>query len=193
MTNLKCPKLIKIMIVGEGGQGIQTVAKLLAKAAFKKGYHSSYIPNFGTEQRGGISLAFLEISCEHIVSPKFDTADVFVIVSSRDIERTLRYIGKETSVIYDKHLVNDDVLKEIKKKSSTVAGIDAFNTAVENFSERSFNIIILGLLTAIVDKDIAGTVKKLMKKKFEKYYKKKPELEKSNNEAFEKGLNLTGK
>jgi 2-oxoglutarate ferredoxin oxidoreductase subunit gamma len=191
MSKLKCPKLIKIMLVGEGGQGIQTVAKLLAKGAFKNKYHASYIPNFGTEQRGGISLSFVQISCKPIISPKFETSDVFVIVSSRDIERTLRYIGPNTSVIYDNHLVTNSVLDEIKKKSHNLAGVDIFDTAVAQFTERSFNIIILGVLTSAVDPDIAPKIKNLMNKKFEKYYKKRPELKKSNEQAFDFGLKLS--
>src|SRR4030042_4155694 len=88
----ECDKSIKILIAGEGGQGVQTISKILAKSAFEAGYHSSYIPNFGTEQRGGISLAYVQASCYGIIYPKFQTADVFVVLSSRDIERSLRYI-----------------------------------------------------------------------------------------------------
>ena len=151
MIKTSCPKTIKIMLVGEGGQGIQTIAKLLAKASFEQGYHSSYIPNFGTEQRGGISIAFIQISCDTIISPKFNTADVFVIVSERNIERTLRYIGSKTSVVYDADLVNNRVVSKMKRNSKDLHPINAFSEATRQLTERSFNIIILGILIGLVD------------------------------------------
>ncbi|PIU02197.1 ketoisovalerate oxidoreductase, partial [Candidatus Shapirobacteria bacterium CG09_land_8_20_14_0_10_49_15] len=52
---------MKIIFAGEGGQGVQVIAEILAKAAFWDGQPSLYIPNFGVEQRGGVSLAFVVI------------------------------------------------------------------------------------------------------------------------------------
>ncbi len=187
----KCPKSLKIMLVGEGGQGIQTVAKVTAKTAFQSDYHVSYIPNFGTEQRGGISIGFVRISCDPIVSPKFQTADVFVIVTSRNFERTLRYIGKKTSVIYDPGFVSAKIQKQLKKKTDTVASVDAFKYATESLTERSFNIVILGLVTGLVDPDMTDKALDVMDEKFDKYYKKKPELKDLNHKAFEYGFKLT--
>ncbi|MBN2100731.1 2-oxoacid:acceptor oxidoreductase family protein [Candidatus Dojkabacteria bacterium] len=179
------------MLVGEGGQGVQTIAKLLAKAAFAKDYHTSYIPNFGTEQRGGISIAFLQVACEEIVSPKFVDPNVFIILSSRDINRTLRYITKNTTVIYDKYLVKKEIVEKLKKQSPTVVGVDAFELATEKLSERSLNILILGILIGFVDCTLIEKITEIMDKKFQKYYDKKPELKKLNHEALTLGLNLT--
>lgn len=190
MSELKCPKALKIILVGEGGQGVQTIALLLAKAASKKGYHTSYIPNFGTEQRGGLSLSFLQVSCDPIVSPKFQTADIFIILSSRNTARTLRYIDRNTNVIYDKTLVDGKTLSKITKFSKNQVPIDAFGTATEKLTERSFNIIILGILTSIVDKELQKEIRDEMNNKFAKYYRKRPKLRDLNNKAFEIGINL---
>lgn len=187
----ECKEGIKVMLVGEGGQGVQTIAKLLARAAFNKGYHSTYIPNFGTEQRGGISISFIKISSKEIVSPKFKFANIFVILTSRNIERTLRYISKDTKVLYDKYLVSKDVLSEISKMTTQTTPAEAFKTATEEMTERNFNIIILGTLTGLVDPDISDNVLSLMDKKFKKYYKKRPELKDLNHKAFNIGFNLT--
>lgn len=192
MSELKCDKALKLIIVGEGGQGVQTVAKLLAKAGFEMGYHTSYIPNFGTEQRGGLSISFVQVSCDEIVSPKFQTADVFILLSSRDTERTLRYIGPETTIIYDRHLVNKKIASRLESMSDKVAGIDAFNTAIDKLTERSLNIIILGTLVGIVDPELIDVVTDQMNQKFKKYYIKRPKLQDLNNKALEIGLNLAG-
>ena len=181
------------MLVGEGGQGIQTVAKLLSRAAFSHGYYVSHIPNFGTEQRGGISIAFVQISKNIIISPKFKTADLFIIVSNRDIDRTLRYIGRHTSVIYDQDLLDEESLKEIQKRTTNTISIDAFNQSTTALTERSFNIILLGILIGLVDPDLKQKVVTVMDTKFKKYYDKKSKLREMNHQALEIGLTLTEK
>lgn len=186
----QCKDGTKVMIVGEGGQGIQTVAKLLARATFDNGYHVTYIPNFGTEQRGGISIAFVKISGKEIVSPKFKFADIFVILTRRNIKRTLPYISTDTQVLYDDYLVSEDVLSEISKRTTKTTAVAAFKTATEELSERTFNIIILGALTGLVDSDVSDNVRSLMDQKFEKYYTKRPELKDLNHKAFDIGLNI---
>ncbi|MBU3957044.1 2-oxoacid:acceptor oxidoreductase family protein [Patescibacteria group bacterium] len=102
---------MKILIAGEGGQGIQTAAQVLAKAAFKEGKNALYIPNFGVEQRGGASIAFLVIDKGPVVYPKFEKADILAILSERVKKRVERYQGPKTEVISDKN--NLIILKKI--------------------------------------------------------------------------------
>ena len=52
--------LTKIVISGEGGQGIQTIAKVLAESFKDSGFYVSYIPQFGPEQRGAPSISFIQ-------------------------------------------------------------------------------------------------------------------------------------
>ena len=98
-------KVIKIAIAGEGGQGVQAIAEILAEAANAAGKNALYIPNFGVEQRGGVSIAFVQISDGEIGSPKFQKADILVPVSPRAIGRTRQYSGKDTIYIYDNSLI----------------------------------------------------------------------------------------
>ncbi len=182
---------LKLILVGEGGQGIQTVAKVLSKAVFSYGYHASFIPNFGTEQRGGLSLAFIQISKADIISPKFRTADLFVITSDRDIERVLRYIGLGTNVLYDPDLVNSSAASRFTRLTPQVVPVRAFYEATQKFTERSFNIILLGILTGLIDTRLSDTVLKEMNSKFEKYYLKAPQLKAQNEQAFNLGLSMT--
>jgi len=190
-NNSRTAASLKIILVGEGGQGIQSVAKILSRAAFGQKYHASYIPNFGTEQRGGISLSFVQISHRPIVSPKFKYADLFVIVLNRDIDRILRYISPQTHVLYDTDLLKKSTVGKISQRSQNILPIPAFHEATTTFSERSFNVIILGILTGLVDKKLRRAVITGMDTKFEKYYKKDASLEKMNHAAFETGFKMT--
>ena len=102
---------MKILIAGEGGQGIQTAAQVLARAAFKEGKNALYIPNFGVEQRGGASIAFLTIDKAPVVYPKFEKADILAILSEKVKKRVKKYQGPKTKVISEKN--NLLILKKI--------------------------------------------------------------------------------
>lgn len=109
--------ILKILLAGEGGQGIQSIAEILAEAANTEGKEALYIPNFGVEQRGGISMAYLQItdSGQRIGAPKFEVADILIALSSRAIARTRHHAGKDTVYIYDNSLiepaqVNDQIV-----------------------------------------------------------------------------------
>ncbi len=52
----------EIAIIGRGGQGAVTAAKLVALAAMFEGYYSQAMPQFGPERRGAVVKAFLRIS-----------------------------------------------------------------------------------------------------------------------------------
>ncbi|MFH1598086.1 MAG: 2-oxoacid:acceptor oxidoreductase family protein [Patescibacteria group bacterium] len=182
----------KIVIAGEGGQGGQTIAKILLEAAYRKKMEVSYIPNFGVEQRGGVSVAFVLLSKEEpIVYPKFDKGDIVVILSERSVKRTLRYVDKKTTVIYNSTFIKNS--KPIKKAAKTVIGIDATTIAKEQLSPRVFNTIILGSIAAqlqvITLKQIQSAVKTTLGHKF----KQKPKLEQLNLQAVELGYDLVTK
>ncbi len=93
---------MKILLAGEGGQGVQLAAETLAKAAFLEGKSATLIPNFGVEQRGGVSLAFviIEAAGRQILYPKFSQADVAAIFCDRALIRAKAHLGPKTKVIY---------------------------------------------------------------------------------------------
>lgn len=96
---------VKIVIAGEGGQGVQSIAEILAIAANELGKETLYIPNFGVEQRGGVSVAFVQISDRPIRAPKFRKADILIPLSRRSVARTKQYASRESVYIYDNSLV----------------------------------------------------------------------------------------
>ncbi|MGI6344815.1 MAG: 2-oxoacid:acceptor oxidoreductase family protein [Bacillota bacterium] len=118
-----------IALAGEGGQGVQVVGEILALAGYKAGKEAIYIPNFGVEQRGGVSIAFVQIADTALGSPKFAKADVLVALSQRAIERTRGYIQPETIYIYETSAL------EVPHLNDQAVGIQAWETvAPEGFS-----------------------------------------------------------
>lgn len=92
---------VKIALAGEGGQGVQTIAMMLAEAAHEQGKHAIYIPNFGVEQRGGVSIAYVQIADELIGAPRFKEGDIVVALSDRAVERVQMHVGENTVLVYD--------------------------------------------------------------------------------------------
>jgi len=90
---------MKILFAGEGGQGVQVIAEILAQAAIEQGKRATYIPNFGVEQRGGVSLAYVIINQQPIVYPKFEKADILAVLSERSWDRAEQYLNPKTIVI----------------------------------------------------------------------------------------------
>lgn len=102
---------IKILLAGDGGQGIQTVANLLTQTAFANDFYVSDIPNFGLEQRGGVSLAFLQISHDQITYPKFNEPDILLIMSEQARKRSVFYQEVAGVKILDINDFQDELAK----------------------------------------------------------------------------------
>lgn len=113
---------VRIVLAGEGGQGVQVVANILAESANAEGKEVIYIPNFGVEQRGGVSIAFVQIDDKPIGSPKFPKADIVVALSNRAVDRTRQYVDKRTTFIYDNSLVS---AAEIDEKAIGIQAVEA--------------------------------------------------------------------
>jgi 2-oxoglutarate ferredoxin oxidoreductase subunit gamma len=114
-------KVIKIALAGEGGQGVQSVAEILAEAANQEGKQALYIPNFGVEQRGGVSIAYVQISDGQIGAPKFQKSDILVALSPRAVKRTKAHAGKDTIYIYDNSLIAE------REVSDNIIGLQYFD------------------------------------------------------------------
>ncbi len=123
--------ITKLLLAGDGGQGVQTIADIICRAAFAKGLQVSHIPNYGLEQRGGVSLSYIKIDDKKIGYPKFLQPDILVVISSQARERVKKYINDDTKVL--------DVLDfqdELTKR---------------NISPKNLNIFFLGVLSKVLE------------------------------------------
>jgi len=170
-------KTAKIILAGEGGQGVQTIAKILSTTAADEGFEVSYIPSFGVEQRGSPSIAFLTISQGAICYPRFDKADLAVILQERAIFNVARYIVPETTVIFDSSTVSFDAVRAKRK-----FGIPATKLASENLALKSLNVLMVGALSRLLDlpaEKTWQTIVSVLSKKF-----KTEEIKERNHQIF---------
>lgn len=78
-----------IIIAGLGGQGIQLVAKVLARAALAEGRHVMLSAEYGGEMRGGRSFASVVIGDRPLLSlPVIDRADMALVLHDKHWEES---------------------------------------------------------------------------------------------------------
>jgi len=166
--------MIKILFAGEGGQGVQVVAEMLAKAAFLDGKKSLYIPNFGVEQRGGVSLAFVVIDEKSVTYPKFGKAHILAIFSDRSINRVKRYIDQDTQII-----LGPAVTQKVENSVSVKK---------DDISIKAWNILTLGKVVNLSKAVSKENLIKAMEERFKKYFDKDPRIKEMDLKALNKEL-----
>ena len=176
----------KIVLAGEGGQGVQSIAKILVEAGYSADKKVLYIPNFGVEQRGGVSIAFCQISDNEIGEPRFSKGDIVMMLSDRAIERCGCYVDKNTTVIYDTSVC----LTKPEIEAKEIIGIPANKIANDELTSRVFNIIVLGVILKATKVIELKYVKNAMEQAFGKKFDAKPELRELNFKALDCGMNL---
>lgn len=111
---------LKLLLSGDGGQGVQTIAKIICDCAFAKNFEVSSIPNYGLEQRGGVSLNFIQISDQKIVYPKFSQADFLLVMSKQAKERTSEHASQNTLIIDIENYQNFILENKISRNSLNI-------------------------------------------------------------------------
>ncbi len=215
-------KLVRIAIAGEGGQGVQSIADILAEAGNEEGKEALYIPNFGIEQRGGVSLAYVQIGDKLIGSPKFEEGDVVVALSERAVKRIISYVGSNTIFVYDNSLIvipevteeienmpsyqamdtnkEKELFREkinnsihIQKTAATVTGVPATDLAKRELHPRVFNVIVLGAVIEAAKIVSEESVKRAMENNLGRKFEKDPALRELNHKALHKGIEIIRK
>lgn len=178
-------KATKLLLAGEGGQGIQTIAKIITDTAFAAGCKVAYIPSFGVEQRGTPSIAFITISHEDIYYPRFESADFAFILQKRAIAAAAQFTSINSKIIFDSSAIGED---DLPKKFAHLFGMPAIALSYERHIPRSFNVIVTGKVAQMLGLDPKitwGSVEKVLGKKF-----KTEEIREANKGAFDLGYDL---
>lgn len=171
----------KIMISGEGGQGVQTIAKILFEVLSEKFEYATYIPSFGPEQRGTPSIAFVQSSDKNLNYPRFDKADYLIILRERAISKVEEYCDKNTTIIFDSSAVRAHLLPKAHKK---IYGIPAMKLANTELTPQVLNVVILGVIANLIFKFEKNDIWKHIKLNLGKKFIQKPKLEEINKTAL---------
>ena len=133
--------LERILIAGEGGQGVILIGRLLASVAVKTIEHVTFFPSYGAEVRGGTSYCHVIMSSTEIASPLAGRFDSMIIMNQESANKFLPHRGKNCLVVVNSSLC-------AMPKGTSVLGISATELANELGNTCTANFIMLGAYLA---------------------------------------------
>lgn len=135
---------VAIKLAGAGGDGAQTTALLLARAAIQEGFDATHIPSYGPESRGGTSYADVHLAASEVLSPAAPHPHVLVAFNAPSLAKFGPTVVQGGVVVYDKTVIAEPPpLPHAKVYAVPFAQIakDLGSTVVKN-------IVALGALQA---------------------------------------------
>jgi 2-oxoisovalerate ferredoxin oxidoreductase beta subunit len=96
---------LAVKLAGAGGDGAQTAAMLLARAAINEGFDATHIPSYGPESRGGTSYADVRIAEDEVLSPAVPRPDVLVAFNAPSVARFGPVVASGGTAIFDSSVV----------------------------------------------------------------------------------------
>jgi len=98
-------KDIGLKLAGAGGDGAQTAALLIARAAINEGFDATHIPSYGPESRGGTSYADVRIAEEEVLSPAAPSPHILVAFNAPSLAKFGPLVPPGGVVIYDRSVI----------------------------------------------------------------------------------------
>ena len=186
-----------VILAGVGGQGVLSVAAVIALGAKKNGLSVRQSEVHGMAQRGGAVQAHLRLSDRTIVSDLIGKASADMILSMEPIEslRYLEYLRAEGVLITSsdpvKNIPNYPDLEGIYARIRSLPSgrlIGAAELAQAAGSARSTNMVMVGAASAylpIREGNLLAAIEELFSRKGEKVVE-------VNRKAFQKGKDAAG-
>ena len=179
---------VNIAIAGVGGQGVLTLAEILAKAALAEGLNVRVGEIHGMAQRGGHVVCTVRIG-DDASGPVIDAGSADLLVGFEPVEtlREIHLVKKNGFVLMSSHIQypvavsmgkaeypdHKDILKALHKFTDKIIEIDAQKIAIDAGSPRALNMVmfggIIGTKLVPISKDVAmKAISEAFPKKFEK-------------------------
>jgi 2-oxoisovalerate ferredoxin oxidoreductase beta subunit len=174
------PDDIALKLAGAGGDGAQTAALLLTRAALNEGFDGTHIPSYGPESRGGTSYADVHIAREEVLSPAAPAPHILVAFNAPSMRKFAPTVRAGGTVVYDSTLIDEvpDLAEGV-----AVVGVPFTEIAVEAGTKLVKNIVALGALQAATD----IFPDKTFRHAIDDALRSKPELIPINHDAFDRG------
>ena len=130
----------KIIISGFGGQGILLIGKLLTYAANSIGKHTSWLPSYGPEMRGGSANCMVVISNKPINSPLVSEPTTLVAMNRPSLDKFEPKIKEGGLLFIDEDAIN----REIARKDIEVIKVPVDTIAYKLGSNKVASMVMLG-------------------------------------------------
>ncbi len=170
-----------LKLAGAGGDGAQTAAMLIARAAIDEGLDVTHIPSYGPESRGGTSYADVRLAEDEVLSPEVPSPDALVAFNAPSLARFGPAVRERGLVVYDATVVREG---PSLPASVRTLGVPATRIAAELGHPRVKNLVALGALQRalgpVSDEVLLRTLRQTLGKD--------PALAGVNEEAFRRGV-----
>ncbi|ACR80835.1 MULTISPECIES: 2-oxoacid:acceptor oxidoreductase family protein [Kosmotoga] len=170
-----------LIAAGFGGQGVMLLGQVLATAAMFEDKHSTWLPSYGPEMRGGTANCTVVISDEFIASPISDTPNELIIMNIPSLLKFEKNLTPSGIMILNTSVVD----REPTRTDIKVAKVDANKIAEEIGNLKIANMVALGAYLAMTGAVSTGSIEKALRKKLTG---KKVELIDLNLKAIEAGM-----
>ena len=179
---------VNIAITGVGGQGVLTLAEILAKAALQCGLNVRVGEIHGMAQRGGHVVCTVRMG-KNARGPIIDPGSAHLLVGFEPVEtlREIQLVKQGGCVLMSSHVQypvavsmgkaeypnHDEIIKTMNKYTDKIYEFDAMELAVQAGSTRALNMVMLGGiigtgLVPITEEAALTVVRETFPKKFEK-------------------------
>ncbi len=136
---------VALKLAGAGGDGAQTAAMLITRAAIAEGFDSTHIPSYGPESRGGTSYADVHVAEHEVLSPAAPAPNVLIAFNAPSLAKFGPKVQPGGTVLYD-----SSVIKELPAVASGVrlVGVPFTQIAADLGRPLVKNVVALGALQA---------------------------------------------
>ena len=172
----------RFLLSGSGGQGIITMAILLAEAAvLHEGLEAVQSQSYGPEARGGATRSDVIISESEIFFPKVNQPNALTILTNEAAGKYAPLVRPGGMCLYDSDLVQLPQSVDVQR-----AGLPMFKTVKEAFKGKTqaFNICVLGALASLTGVVRLESLEKVLHTRFAAVHHK------NNSKALRLGAEL---
>ncbi len=162
---------------GFGGQGILSLGVCVAEAGRLSGAHTSWLPSYGPEQRGGTASCSVVVSGDPIGSPAVDRPHVLLCLNQPAYERFAADVQPGGIVIVDTNDPNHAALSGDVR----LIAVPATELARQNGVPRAANTAMLAVLAA---SGVSGIPEEAMLKSLDAGLRRKPALVEANRRVY---------
>ena len=142
------PADVALKLAGAGGDGAQTAAMVLARAAIAEGFDATHIPSYGPESRGGTSYADVHVALEEVLSPASPRPHALVAFNAPSLAKFGPTVQEGGVVVYDSSVITE--VPELAK-GVRVVPVPCTETALRLGKAVVKNMVALGALRAATD------------------------------------------
>ena len=155
----------RFLMSGSGGQGVITMAIILAEAAaLHEGCNAIQSQSYGPEARGGATRSDVIVSDGPIYYPKVDQPNYLVALTNAAMSKYLPLIRPGGMCLYDSDLVQSDLRVDACRKA-----LPMYQAVLDTFGKpQVFNVVVLGALATLTRVVALESLEKVLESRFSK-------------------------